>query len=291
MLKRISIPPFFSLIRKGKVFALLKDGYKDVLLKQGIDDIKTFLKKNSQTSHHYGGRTPHPSIPLGDGKKMVLRQYSHGGLLRAITGNIYCFGARSFRELAITEEIRSCGIPTIEPIGAVHQVTGFPPFYQAYLLTLEVPGALNAIQYLEKMGKNPSREALHHKRKIIGYFSLLLRQFHQMGFFHQDLQMKNILVAGDRILIIDFDRSYRKSILSTRERMKNLLRLNRSVEKWRRFGLPITRTDRRRFFLAYAGQDKAIRKAMERALHTDSLRSLFYRFGWAVEKIVGGVVL
>ena len=287
MFKHISIPLFFSLIKKGKVFALLKDGYKDVLLKQGIDDLKTFLKKNSQTSLYHEGRTPHPSIPLEDGKRMVLRQYSHGGPLRAVTGSLYCFGARSFRELAITEEIRSCGIPTIEPIGAVHQATGFLPFYRAYLLTLEVPGALNAIQYLEKTGESPSRETLRHKRKMIRHSGLLLRQFHQSGFFHQDLQLKNILVAGDRILIIDFDRSYRKRILSTRERMKNLLRLNRSVEKWRRFGLPITHTDRWRFFLAYAGEDKAIRKAMERALHTYSLRFLFYRIGWAVEKILG----
>ena len=217
---------------------------------------------------------------------MVLRQYLHGGLLRAITGKLYCFGARSFRELAFTEEVRSCGIPTIEPIGAIHRVTGFPAFYRAYLLTLEVPGALNAIQYLEKIGESPDRETLRHKRKMIGRCGLLLRQFHQTGFFHQDLQMKNILVAEDRILIIDFDRSYRKRILSTRERMKNLLRLNRSAEKWRRSGLPITRTDRWRFFLAYAGNDEEIRKAMERALHTYSLRSLFYRLGWAVERIV-----
>ncbi len=286
MLKHISIPPFFSPIRKGKVLALLKDRYKDVLLKQGIDDIKTFLEKNNQTSRYYVGRTLHSSIPLGDGKRMVLRQYSHGGLLRAITGNLYCFGSRSFQELALTEEIRSCGIPTIEPIGAIHQATCFPPFYQSYLLTLEVPEALNAIEYLQKMGRNPSREALYHKRKMIEHFGLLLRQFHQMGFFHQDLQMKNVLVAEDRILIIDFDRSYRKRILSTRERMKNLLRLNRSVEKWKRLGLPITRTDRWRFFLTYAGEDKEIRKAMERVLHTYSFRSLFYRFGWALQKLL-----
>jgi serine/threonine protein kinase len=287
MFKHIAIPPFFSLVQKGKVSALLKDGYKDVLLKHGVDDLKTFLKKSNQTSHYHEGRTPHPSIPLGEGKRMVLRQYSHGGLLRAITGSLYCFGARSFRELAITEEIRSCGMPTVEPIGAIHQVTGFPPFYRAYLLTLEVPGALNAIQYLEKTGTNPNREILRHKRKMIRHFGLLLRQFHQTGFFHRDLQLKNILIAGDRILIIDFDRSYRKLILSTGARMKNLLRLNRSAEKWRRFGLPITRTDRWRFFLAYAGEDEAMRKAMEKALHTYSLRSLSYRFGWAVEKIVG----
>ncbi len=286
MFKHISVPPFFSLIGKGKVLALLKDGYKDVLLKQGIDDLQAFLEKNSHASHYHQGRTPHPSIPLGEGKSMVLRQYSHGGLLRAITGSLYCFGARSFRELAITEEIRSCAIPTVEPIGAIHRTTDFPLFYRAYLLTLEVPGALNAIQYLEKMEESPNRETLRHQRKMIRHSGLLLRQFHQSGFFHRDLQLKNILVAGDRILMIDFDRSYRKRILSTGERMKNLLRLNRSAEKWRRSGLPITRTDRWRFFLAYAGDDKETRKAMERVLHTYSLRSLFYRFGWALEKIV-----
>lgn len=276
MLKHIPIPPFFSLIRKGKTLALLKDGYKDVLLEQGIDDLRKFVRKNAQISHYHEGRTPHPSLPLMKQKRMVLRQYSHGGLLRAITGNLYCFGARSFRELAITEKIRSCGIPTVEPIGAVHQRTGLPIFYRAYLLTIEVPGALNAIQYLQKSAENLGRETLIRKRKMIRDSGLLLRQFHRCGFFHQDLQLKNILVSGDRILIIDFDRSYGKPVLTARERMKNLLRLNRSVEKWRRSGLPISRTDRWRFFSAYADSDKVIRNLMQKALR-NPLRSLFYR--------------
>ena len=121
MFKNIQIPPSFSLIQKGKVSLLLKEEYKTLLLEQGIDDLKTFLKKSRQTSHYLKGRTPHPSIPLEDGKRMVLRQYSHGGLLRAITGNLYFFGARSFRELALTEEIRSYGIPTISSIGTIHR--------------------------------------------------------------------------------------------------------------------------------------------------------------------------
>src|SRR4030043_1225306 len=117
MLKNIRIPISFFLIKKGQVVILLKEEYKDFLLKQGIDDLKIFLKKNSQFSYHLKGRTLHPSIPLEDGKRMVLRQYSHGGLLRTITGNLYFFGARSFRDLALTEEVRSCGIPTIPSIG------------------------------------------------------------------------------------------------------------------------------------------------------------------------------
>jgi len=114
MFKNIAISPFFSFIKKGKVFLLLKDGHRDVLLKQGIDDLKTFLKKSSEASHYCKGRTPHPSIPLENGRRMVPRQYSHGGLLRSIT-----------------EEVKSCGIPTVEPIGAIHQITGLPPFYRA----------------------------------------------------------------------------------------------------------------------------------------------------------------
>ena len=285
MFKNIQIPPSFSLIEKGKVSLLLKEEYKNLLLKQGIDDLKTFLK-NCRTSHYLKGRTPHPSILLGDGKRMVLRQYSHGGLLRTITGNLYFFGARSFQELTLTEEIRSCGISTIPSVGAIHHRIFFP-FYQAYFLSLEVPRALDLIQYFKERVAPPSRENLSLKLKTIRSAGLLIRQFHQAGFFHGDLQLKNILVAGDQLLLIDFDRSYRKPNLSIHKKLKNLFRLNRSVEKWKRLGLPITRTNRWRFFLAYAGDDRKIREAMERALRTYSHRFLFYRFGWAVEKIMG----
>jgi serine/threonine protein kinase len=287
MFKKIQISTSFSLTEKGRVSLLLKEEYQNLLLAQGIDDLKTFLRKTSQTAHYLKGRTLHPSIPFGDGKRMVFRQYSHGGLLRAITGNLYFFGARSFRELALTEEIRSCGIPTIPTIGAIHHRVFFP-FYQAYFLSLEVPLAVDLIQYFDQIGSHPFRETISRKRKTIRSLGHLIRQFHQAGFFHGDLQLKNILVAGDQLLLIDFDRSYRKSSLSTRERMKNLLRLNRSAEKWRRLGLPITRTDRWRFFLTYAGNDKRIKETMAKTLRSYSLRFLFYRLGWAVEKILGG---
>jgi len=286
MFNNIQIPPSFSLIEKGRVSLLLKEDYKNLLLEQGIEDFKTFLIKAYQTSRYLKGRTPHPVIPLGDGKTMVLRQYSHGGLLRTITGSAYFFGSRSFRELALTEEIRSFGIPTILSIGAIHQKTFFS-FYQAYFLSLEVPSAMDLIQYFQEIGTCPSGEKLSQKRKTIRHIGLFIRQFHQAGFFHGDLQLKNILIAGDQILLIDFDRSYRKQNLTVQEKIKNLLRLNRSVEKWKCLGLPITRTDGWRFFLAYAGNNKKILEVMVKALRTYSLRFLFYRFGWALERIVG----
>jgi serine/threonine protein kinase len=285
MFTHIPIPSSFTLIKKGKVSFLIKEEYKDLLLQQGIEDFEIFLERSRQSSNYLKGRTLHPSIPIRSGERMVLRQYLHGGLFRNFTRSLYLFGSRSFLELALTEEIRSCGIPTIQAIAAIHRFI-LPPLYQAYLLSLEIPHSKDLIQYFQEIGPRPSRENLSLKRKTIRAAGLLLRRFHQPGFYHGDLQLKNILVAGDQLLLIDFDRSYRKRTLSLRERMKNLLRLNRSVEKWRLLGLPITRTDRWRFFLAYAGEDAAIRKTMEKAIQTYSIRYLFYRCGWALEKIV-----
>ncbi|MDI6763506.1 MAG: lipopolysaccharide kinase InaA family protein [Thermodesulfobacteriota bacterium] len=285
MFKKMSIPVSYSLIQIGKTYLLLHNDYKESLLQRGIEEVKTFLKRSLHDTHYHEGRTLHPSIPLEDGKRMVLRQYSHGGLLGALTGNLYLIGSRSFRELALTEEIRSSGIPTIQPIGGIHQIV-FGPFYRTYLLSLEIPHAKNLIQYFQQKGSHPSLENLLHKRKTIRSAGGLLGQFHRAGFYHNDLQLKNLLVVEDQVLIIDFDRSYRKATLSLRERIKNLLRLNRSVEKWKRFGLSITRTDRWRFLMAYAGGDQEIIKAIRKVLPSYSLGLFFHRCGWALEKIV-----
>ena len=210
---------------------------------------------------------------------MVLRRYLHGGLLRAVTRDLYALSSRSFRELALTEEIRLAGIPTIRPIGAIHQSLIFP-FYRAYLLTLEVPNARNLIQFFQDMGSHPVGGVLAPKRKIIRAAGRLVRQFHDSGFFHADLQLRNLLVADHHVLLIDFDQSCRVQNLSEKMRMKNLLRLNRSVDKWKRQGLPVTFSDRLRFFLAYAGEDPRARDVLRKTLRTYSFGLLFHRLLW-----------
>ncbi len=68
--------------------------------------------------------------------------------------------------------------------------------------------------------------------------------------------------------------------------MKNLFRLARSAEKWRRYGIPIARTDFWRFFSAYAQGDSEIRELMGKKLRTYTIRTFFYRLGWAFEKVL-----
>jgi 3-deoxy-D-manno-octulosonic acid kinase len=279
MFKNIDIPRSYVPMRKDKVFLVLKEEYREDLLEQGIEDIGAFLQTHRETSKYLLGRTPHPSIPLKAEKRMVIRLYSHGGLLRILTRSLYLSGARSIQELTLTEKILSRGIPTIQPIGAIHRSV-LLLFYKAYLLSLEISGAKDLIQYFQEVGPHPSLERLLHKRRTIRSAGLLVRQFHEAGFFHGDLQLKNILVSGEQLFLIDFDRSYQKDKLTADEKKRNLLRLNRSVEKWKRLGLPITWTDRLRFFRAYAGDDEKIKEAMRRSFPTYSLLSYFHRFEW-----------
>ena len=283
----IPVPPSYALIHERGLLIFLKDGYRDLLIQQGIADFKTFLKKYGQTSPHLKGRAPLLSVLLKCGEKMVIRSYSHGGLLRGITRHLYLSGSRSFQELALTEEIRSSGIPTVQPVGAVHHRI-FPFFYRAYLLTLEIHGAEDLPRYLFRMGSHPSPENLVEKRETIRSVGRLIQQFHRAGFYHRDLQLKNILVAGGRPLLIDFDRCYRKKVLTLRERTRNILRLHRSVEKWKRIGIPLSKTDRWRFFLAYSEGDQEVKQTLEKVIRTYVLRFFIHRWFWALQAVIKG---
>ena len=78
----------------------------------------------------FAGREALRTINLKNGENALIRTYRHGGVFRWITGQtFFSWPPRPFRELAITEELRRRGVPTIEVYGAV--VEGiFGPFYR-----------------------------------------------------------------------------------------------------------------------------------------------------------------
>lgn len=279
MVKNIANLASFSLIERGKVRLLLRNDYRDLLLQKGIVDVDHFLRSCQQAATSFEGRTIHPSIAVGEGQRGVVRQYTHGGFLGALNRKLYLFGSRSFRELALTEKIRASGIPTAQPLAAIeHSIFG--PFYHAYLISLEIPGAQDLPEYLRGLGSSLTGERFKEKRRTIRSVGLLIREFHRAGFYHSDLQLKNILIRNGEPFLIDFDRSYHQLPLPPRARVKNLLRLNRSVEKWKRLGLPVTQGDRWRFFLSYAGDDEDLRKELRKALPGYQRRLSFHRLFW-----------
>jgi len=94
------------------------------------------------------------------------------------------------------------------------------------------------------------------KRRALGQFAGLVRQFHDLGFVHGDLVATNIFVAGQMedapvFYFMDNDRTQRYPVwLTAHLRKRNLVQLNR---------LPlahITLQDRMRFLRAYLKADR-----------------------------------
>lgn len=180
---------------------------------------------------HFHGRGKLKSVMLANGETALVRAYHHGGLFGSITGRIFlAWPARPFRELAITEEIRRRGVPTVEVYGACTEIV-WGPFYRAWLITRELEGA----QDLWAACQNGLFVEMGRER-VLRAVAAALRKLHREGVYHSDLNMKNILIRaeseGVRGYIIDFDRA--RLLLGQVPRQladRNLKRLLRSVRK------------------------------------------------------------
>jgi 3-deoxy-D-manno-octulosonic acid kinase len=287
-----TLPDGFSLIKRGRTALVISDAYRDRLMERGIHDPEALLLQHGDKAQFMKGRGILVALPLDEkgGEKMVIRHYEHGGIFRAVTGDLFLFGSRPLRELIITETARKAGLPTMEILVAIKRRV-FWPLYRGDLVSKEIPNSIDLIQYLFQWGKTKTEEKLAEKRELIRQAGRLVREMHEVGIYHSDLHLKNFIVEMEdgglgSLHIIDFDRSTIIHPLASNKWFANLMRLDRSVEKWRLKGLWITRTDRFRFLRSYLEGD-AEREALVRAyVKKYRRRRRRYRMGWAIERLL-----
>jgi hypothetical protein len=87
-------------------------------------------------------------------------------------------------------------------------------------------------------------------------------------------------------LLIDFDKSAALARLKPSRRMKNLKRLDRSAEKLKRLGLPLTKGDKETFCRAYAAGDYEIRPYLKTYVERYRWYKLLYRWGWWIARVL-----
>ena len=288
------IPYGFSLIKREGAELVIRDLYKDRLMERGIHNPGTLLLRQGNKAQFMEGRGLLVSLPLNgkDPERMVIRHYEHGGIFRALTRDLFLVGSRPFRELVITEMARKAGLPTMEVLAAIKTCV-FWPFYKGNLVSKEIPNSIDLIQYFTRCGKGRVQKGLGEKRKLIRQAGRLVRKMHEVGIYHSDLHLKNFIVEMGggglgSLYIIDFDRSKIIYPLKSNKWFANLLRLDRSVEKWRPKDLWITRTDRLRFLKSYLKGDGEriawVRTYLRRYLR----RKRRYKIGWAIERFLYG---
>jgi tRNA A-37 threonylcarbamoyl transferase component Bud32 len=160
-------------------------------------------------------------------KKLACRKYSHGGLLRVFTRDVFFSAYRSTQEVEIMLLLKRSGFPVITPFATITELGAIRK--RLYLCTLLEEGALNLLEYVKRSGKRARLRAA--KR-----FGELLWELEKAGVYHPDLHLKNVvLTLQGNMLFLDFDRASKRSI--TQKDIESMFwRLARYTAKMQRQG-------------------------------------------------------
>jgi hypothetical protein len=253
----IDVPKHFSVTQKGSDTFLLKERYKYPILRQIVMEFSAEVREGKSAFYGRGACLAIPVSDLRD-RRLIIRHYSHGGLWGKLAGDILWGHNRPLNELVNTEKALKQGVDTAEVV-ALRFKNFFGPLCRADIFTMEIADAEDLIAFLTG---HTAEEVLPQKKLLIGHIAKAVRKMHDTGIYHADLHLKNILVKLTdipKVYIIDLDKSEFNTNgadrgLPTGQRMDNILRLDRSVEKfnrWRPDLKLIAKTDRLRFLREY----------------------------------------
>lgn len=155
-----------------------------------------------------------------DGGAGLIRTYRRGGAIGPLLNDRMFFINRPFRELQLLVSLHDMDLPVPTPLGARWEQSGW--VYRGAIATVELPA-----RHLQAV----LTEAPDQAHALLPQVGAMIREFHDVGLFHADLQIRNILVGDGAVYLIDFDRARLFEALTPRQRWKNLLRLRRSLEK------------------------------------------------------------
>ena len=301
-MKKVELPAYFSTLNKGKVTLYVKKEYENRMSGQDIEGLFNLCKEPSPGSNHadknelndsHQGRASCKTLlmeSLGN-ETFIVREYWHGGMVGKIFKDFFCDGMRPVRELSVCEAASRGGIKTTEIVAIVKNKV-FGPLYKFRLVTKEITESIDLIELLLHSGEN---RLFKQKKQIINELAKAVNDMHNVNIYHADLHLKNILVKSDpgggvQVYIIDLDKSKQYEKIGFQRKMKNILRLDRSVVKLRRKNqelfsktFPVSNADRVRFLKKYIELDsesvKPLRHYLQSYNNTHALHKLWWRVG------------
>jgi len=266
-------PPGFRCLSTGRVFLVidptLEEAVRALSLHSpgGVD--RLFARSVGATGR---GETALVEIP-GSSEKLVLRRLLHGGLLGPLLGSGFLGMSRPLRELRVTAELRSAGAPVPRPALALGNRIA-RPFYRPVVGTYLESEAVDALTLLES---EPDLPRLLRAAEAAGS---AVRRFHDEGGRHADLHLKNLLIreTGDtaECIIIDLDKARITPGLTPGERIAQIMRLFRSLLK-RGVLESVGSRGCSRFFTAYCGDDRLLRRALWKRVDRELIKVAIHR--------------
>lgn len=163
--------------------------------------------------HSYAASHPHRrelrgrgkayAVPLpGDAARVVVRHSQHGGLLAPVTSDRFFAPTRAPHELSVALQLAAAGVPTPDVVAYATYPAWLGAFQRADVATREIVGGRDLANALGK-GSRP-----RDLTQIIAATTTLLRALERAGARHPDLNLANVLIAGDppEGIVIDVDR-------------------------------------------------------------------------------------
>lgn len=155
--------------------------------------------------------------PGGDA---FLRDYRRGGVVRHFIRETYFFQNRALAEIRVHHHLQAAGLAVPGLLGAVWQRMG--PGYRGAFATRALTGE-SLLSALKHRGV---------ENETLAACGALIRQMHDLGVCHADLNAANIFLADTGPHLLDFDKArLAKKPLAESTRRANLDRLQRSLLK------------------------------------------------------------
>ena len=233
----VPVPLCFQPVERGRFVLFLRADYQKALtdLLCPLDTLWNRLTRSTPVARGRGevARWPLP----GRSEGVVLRRYSHGGLLGGLLGERFWGMTRPVSELALTEQARERSVAVPLPLGVVIERLVWPAC-RAVFLSAEVTDSEDLVHFCCRMSQDPPDTAARELRNVLTQAARQVRTLHDAGICHADLHLKNLLLHHDddgepRVSLIDLDKARERDPRGRGFRLSNLMRLARSVRKLR----------------------------------------------------------
>lgn len=123
---------------------------------------------------------------------------------------------------------------------------------RSFILTEEIPGASLEKHLPDCLTNLHPLEQVRQRREFLAKLADWIGTFHRAGFCHRDLYLCHIFLTDKKdLVLIDLHRTFTPRLFKARYRIKDLTQLYYSSP-----GQMISRADRLRFYLRYAGREK-----------------------------------
>lgn len=208
-------------------------------------------------------------------RRLHLRPLRHGGLLARVTGKRLLGLQRPIDELEVTARLRDRGAPVPEPVMVLGRRTDF--FWEAAVGSVHEEDSIDGLTFLSGRpgGARLRRGACAAGRAV--------RQLHDAGGLHADLHIKNLLIRESsnsaQVIVVDLDRAQIQDDVPAQRRMRELMRLYRSLKK-RKLLDRLGRRGIAAFYASYLAGDRALDREMQRHHRREKIRvaahALFY---------------